>query len=377
MAAGEVRVDDDLIELPLAGLHAELGGRMVPFAGHAMPVQYSAGVMAEHLHVRAAAGLFDVSHMGQVVVRGPDAAAALERLVPADVVGLAEGRQRYGLLTLSDGGVADDLMVANRGDHLLLVVNGAMARFDLEILRAGLPGLEVTLLEDRALLALQGPGAEAALAALVPGVAAMRFMDFRAHPWGHAELWVGRAGYTGEDGFEVSLPADAAEAFARTLLAEPGVLPIGLGARDSLRLEAGMPLYGQDLSETITPVEAGLGWAIPKVRRNGGARAGGFPGADRILAELAAGPARLRMGLRPEGRAPMRAGTPLYAAMDAAEPVGTVTSGGFGPTVGAPVAMGLVPAGTEPGATLYGEVRGRRLPATVRALPFHAPRYKR
>ena len=366
---------DDLKTLPLADLHAELGAKMGPFAGYAMPVQYPMGVMAEHLHTRARAGLFDVSHMGQIVVRGDDRAAALERLIPMDVAGLPAGRQRYGLLTTPSGGTADDLMFANRHDHLLLVVNGAMKYADLAMLRAGMPDCEVTLLDDRALLALQGPAAEAALAALVPDVAAMRFMDVRTLMWDGADLIVGRAGYTGEDGFEISVPAVAADPFARALLAHPDVAPIGLGARDSLRLEAGMPLYGQDLTPQIGPVEAGLAWAIPKVRRTGGARAGGFPGADAILAHLVDGPARVRVGLRPEGRAPMRHGTMLYADADAPEPLGTVTSGGFGPSVGAPIAMGYVPAGT--GGTLYGDVRGRRLPVAVTDLPFHQPRYKR
>lgn len=367
----------DPINLPLAGLHAELGGKMVPFAGYSMAVQYPAGVMAEHLHVRAKAGLFDVSHMGQVVVRGPDAAQALERVLPVNVMGLAEGRQRYGLLMLSNGGVADDLMFANRGDHLLLVVNGAMKHADLEILRAGLPDCAVDLLDDRALLAVQGPAAETVLDALVPGVAAMRFMDVRSFDWHGADLWISRSGYTGEDGYEISVPVAQAEALARALLAHADVLPIGLGARDSLRLEAGMPLYGQDLTAEISPVEADLTWAIQKVRRTGGDRAGGFPGAERVLAELDNGPARRRVGLLPQGRAPMRMGVMLYDSEDAAAPCGTVTSGGFGPSVGAPIAMGYVPAGTATGTTLYGDVRGKRLPVTVADLPFHTPRYKR
>ncbi|WP_179378576.1 glycine cleavage system aminomethyltransferase GcvT [Jannaschia marina] len=367
----------DPIDLPLAALHTELGGKMVPFAGYSMPVQYSLGVMAEHLHVRAKAGLFDVSHMGQVILRGTGAAAALEALLPIDVIGLSEGRQRYGLLMLPDGGVADDLMVANRGDHLVVVVNGAMKHADMEILRAGLPDLSVELQEDRALLALQGPAAEGVLAALVPDVAAMRFMDVATFDWSGTDLWVSRSGYTGDDGYEISVPVAEVEALARALLSHEDVEPIGLGARDSLRLEAGMPLYGQDLTPEISPVEAGLGWAIQKVRRTGGERAGGFPGADRVLRELAEGTARRRTGLLPQGRAPMRAGVMLYDAPGAVTPVGTVTSGGFGPSVGAPIAMGYVLAGAAAGATLYGEVRGKRLPVTVADLPFHTPRYKR
>ena len=367
----------DPISLPLADLHAELGGKMVPFAGYSMPVQYPAGVMSEHLHVRDKAGLFDVSHMGQVVLRGDGAAQALEGLLPVNVVGLAEGRQRYGLLMLPDGGVADDLMFANRGDHLLLVVNGAMKHADMEILRAGLPGLSVEMLDGRALLALQGPLAETVLEAMVPGVAAMKFMDVRSFDWNGADLWISRSGYTGEDGYEISVPVAQAEAFARALLASDDVMPIGLGARDSLRLEAGMPLYGQDLTADISPVEADLGWAIQKIRRTGGDRAGGFPGADRVLAELDNGPKRRRVGLLPEGRAPMRMGVMLYGSDTATAPIGTVTSGGFGPSVGAPIAMGYVPDGTVTGTVLYGDVRGKRLPVTVTDLPFHQPRYKR
>ena len=306
---------------------------------------------------------------------GDGAAEALERLLPVSVAGLAPGRQRYGLLLTGNGGVADDLMFANRGDHWLLVVNGAMKHADMDILTAGLPDHEVTLLDDRALLALQGPEAEAALAALVPGAADMRFMDYATHEWDGTDLWISRSGYTGEDGFEISVPVPRAEALARALLAREAVAPIGLGARDSLRLEAGMPLYGQDLTPEITPVEAGLGWAIQKVRRRGGEREGGFPGADRILRELADGPDRIRVGLRPAGRAPMRQGTMLYASEDAAQPIGTVTSGGFGPTIGGPVAMGYVPTGTA--GTLLGDVRGKRLPVEVVDLPFYQPRYRR
>lgn len=365
----------DLKPLVLEALHAELGGKMVPFAGYAMPVQYPMGVMNEHLHCRTRAGLFDVSHMGQVIVRGP--ALALERLIPADVAGLAEGRQRYGLLTLEGGGVADDLMFTNRGDHFYLVVNGACKHADMALLHAGLPDCEVTLLDDRALLALQGPEAEAVLSTMLPDVAAMRFMDTAVCDWDGHEVWVSRSGYTGEDGFELSVPNAGAEAFARVLLAHDAVEPIGLGARDSLRLEAGMPLYGQDLSPEITPVAAGLKWSIQKIRRTGGARAGGFPGAEIILQELTDGPATRRVGLRPEGRAPMRGGVVLYGSTDATAPIGTITSGGFGPSIGAPIAMGYVPADLPIGATIYGDVRGKRLPVTLTDLPFHTPRYKR
>ena len=353
---------------------------MVPFAGHEMPVQYPTGVMKEHLHTRAAAGLFDVSHMGQVILRPRAGMAALvagfEGLMPVDVAGLARGRQRYGLLTDDAGGILDDLMFANRGDHLFVVVNAGCKAADIAHLTAHLASVaEVVPVTDRALLALQGPGAEAALAALVPGVAAMRFMDVGVFDSGFGEVWVSRSGYTGEDGFEVSLPDVGAEGFARGLLAMPGVAPIGLGARDSLRLEAGLCLYGHDIDTGTSPVEAGLTWAIPKLRRTGGARAGGFPGAARILAELDRGAARVRVGLRPEGRAPMREGTPLWDAPEGGRRIGAVTSGGFGPSVDAPVAMGYVTAGIT--GTLWGEVRGRRLPGRITALPFHPTTYKR
>jgi aminomethyltransferase len=267
-------------------------------------------------------------------------------------------------------------MIANRGDHLFLVVNAACKAADIEHLMAHVPGVEPVT--DRALLALQGPAAEAALARLVPRVAEMRFMDAATHVWLDVELWISRSGYTGEDGFEVSLPEDRAEAFARALLEMDEVAPIGLGARDSLRLEAGLCLYGHDIDTTTTPVEAGLKWAIQKVRRKGGERAGGFPGAERILAELEGGPARLRVGLRPEGRAPMREGTALFASEDAAEPLGAITSGGFGPSVGGPIAMGYVPVDhAAPGTRLFGELRGKRLPLEIVPMPFQPTTYRK
>ncbi len=369
----------DLRTLPLAALHAELGARMGPFAGWEMPVQYADGVLREHLHCRSAAALFDVSHMGQVMLHGPGAAAALEALVPADLVGLADGRQRYGLFTDLQGGILDDLMVARRGDDLFLVVNAANAAADVAHLQAGLPaGIEVDVIADRALLALQGPKAQGALAPLVPCAAAMRFMDAAVLDWEGAALWLSRSGYTGEDGFEISVPLGAAEAFARTLLAQPGVAPAGLGARDSLRLEAGLPLQGQDIGPDTSPVEAGLGWSVGRARRTGGARPGGFPGAERILHDLAHGTARARVGLLPDGRAPMRAGTPLFAAEGDPTPMGRITSGGFSPSLERPVAMGFVPSRLcAPGTRVYAELRGRRLPAVVTALPFRAPGYRK
>ncbi|MBT9384681.1 glycine cleavage system aminomethyltransferase GcvT [Pseudooceanicola sp. CBS1P-1] len=370
--------DAPLTRLKLHDLHAELGAKMVPFAGHEMPVQYATGVMKEHLHTRAAAGLFDVSHMGQVILKGADPetlALGLESLIPAAVLGLGQGRQRYGLLTNEAGGIRDDLMFANRGDHLFVVVNAACKAADISHMREALGGIEVVEITDRCLLALQGPGAEAALAALAPEVAQMRFMDVASVTLAGAEAWVSRSGYTGEDGFEISVPAEAAEALARALLAQEGVLPIGLGARDSLRLEAGLCLYGHDINEETTPLEAGLGWSIQKARRKGGARAGGFPGAERILAEVESGPARLRVGLRPEGRAPMREGVALF---DGETPVGAITSGAFGPSLQAPVSMGYVPTALcAVGTKLAGELRGRMAAVTVDSLPFLPAQFKR
>lgn len=373
----------DLKRTVFFDLHVALGAKMVPFAGYDMPVQYPAGVLKEHLHARAAAGLFDVSHMGQVILRPKsgqyqDAALAFERLVPVDVAGLAEGRQRYGMLTNDAGGILDDLMFANRGDHLFVVVNAGCKDQDLAHMQAHLSDIcDVTPVTDRALVALQGPVAEATLEALVPGAAAMRFMDVAILPWDGVDLWISRSGYTGEDGYEISVPNARAVAFAEALLARPGVAPIGLGARDSLRLEAGMCLYGHDIDETTTPVEGNLTWAIQKARRASGAREGGFPGAARILGELANGPSRRRVGLRPEGRAPMREGTVVFATEFGGEPIGTITSGGFGPSIEAPMAMAYLPASLGEGVTVYGEVRGKRLPAIVAPMPFQPTNYKR
>ncbi|SDE40768.1 aminomethyltransferase [Salipiger thiooxidans] len=374
---------DELKRTPLHDLHLSLGAKMVPFAGYEMPVQYKLGVMKEHLHCRAAAGFFDVSHMGQVILRGDDpegVALALETLVPVAVAGLGEGRQRYGLFTNEDGGIEDDLMIANRGDHLFLVVNAACKEADVARLRAGLEpaGVTVDYIEDRALFALQGPAAEQVLAALNPAVAGMRFMDVATVELAGAECWVSRSGYTGEDGYEISVPEESAVALAEALLAHEAVEPIGLGARDSLRLEAGLCLYGHDLDPTTTPVAGGLLWAIQKARRADGARAGGFPGAEKILAEIATGAPSVRVGLKPEGRAPMREGVELFETETGGDAVGRITSGGFGPTVGGPVAMGYVPAqAAPPGSRLYGEVRGKRLPVDVIALPFVKQSYKR
>jgi len=375
---------DELKRTGLHDLHVALGAKMVPFAGYEMPVQYPMGVLKEHLHTRERAGLFDVSHMGQVILRpksgdAADAARALEALVPVDVLGLKEGRQRYALFTDEAGGILDDLMVAHRGDHLFLVVNAARKDPDLAHMRAHLAdACAIEPIEDRLLLALQGPAAEATLARLVPGVADTRFMDVRVLASDFGDAWISRSGYTGEDGFEISVPEARGRAFAEALLTMDEVAPIGLGARDSLRLEAGLCLYGSDLDETTSPVEASLDWAIQKARRRGGAREGGFPGADRILSELESGPSRRRVGLLPEGRAPMRAGTALYAGQDDARPVGSVTSGAFGPSIERPMSMGYVAAGNAAtGTRLFGEVRGKRLPAIITDMPFRPSTYKR
>jgi len=371
----------DLKRTALYEIHVTSGAKMVPFAGYEMPVQYAAGVMKEHLHTREAAGLFDVSHMGQVLLfpksgRLEDAQAALEKLVPVSILGLGEGRQRYALFTNDNGGILDDLMVANRGDHLLLVVNAACKADDIAHLQTHLSDIcEVRPVGDRALLAIQGPKAEAALSALVPGAADMRFMDTTAIDWNGTDVWVSRSGYTGEDGYEVSVPDRLAVRFAEELLRLNQVEPIGLGARDSLRLEAGLCLYGSDIDTTTTPVEAAIEWAIQKVRRNGGDRAGGFPGANRILGELDDGAPRRRVGLLPEGRAPMRAGTELFAGDSK---VGEITSGAYGPSIERPMSMGYVAAEyAEIGLKLDGELRGKRMPVTVADLPFRPSNYKR
>ena len=369
----------DLRQTPLYDMHLELGAKMVPFAGYDMPVQYPLGVMKEHLHCRAGAGLFDVSHMGQVILRGAGAAAGLEALIPQDVIGLEDGRQRYGFFTNAAGGIEDDLMFANRGDHLFLVVNAGCKEADVARLRAALePDVTVEYIEDRALLALQGPAAETALAKLAPEVADMRFMDVATVTLNGDECWVSRSGYTGEDGYEISVPEEAAVALARALLANEQVEPIGLGARDSLRLEAGLCLYGHDIDAATSPVEAALTWGIQKVRREGGERAGGFEGADVILAQLAEGVARKRVGLLPEGRAPMREGTEIFAGAEGGAPIGFVTSGAFGPTLQGPMAMAYVPTDvSQIGTQLFGEVRGKRLPVKVAKLPFTPANFKR
>jgi aminomethyltransferase len=358
----------DLLATPLSALHRELGGRMVPFAGYSMPVQYPAGIMAEHLHTRAAAGLFDVSHMGQAELVGEGAAAALERLTPADVQGLKPGRQRYGVLLNAQGGIVDDFMFANMGDRLFLVVNASRKHVDLPLIESVLPrGVTLRPLADRALLALQGPGAVAALATILPDLASLKFMGV----WEGQGMVISRSGYTGEDGVEISVPAEQAEGFAKTLLALPGVMPAGLGARDSLRLEAGLCLYGNDIDETTSPVEANLVWSIGKRRR----MEWNFAGAETIRGQLDHGVSRLRVGIQPQGRQPARGHTVIQAAgLD----IGEITSGGFGPSVNAPVAMGYVAREhAADGTPLELLVRGKGLSAHVAPLPFHPHRYAR
>ncbi len=362
----------DLLRTPLFDLHRELGAKLVAFAGYEMPVQYREGIVAEHRWCREHAALFDVSHMGQIAIRGKDAAIALERLVPAEIAGVAEGRARYTVMTAENGGILDDLILSNAGDHLFLVVNAACKRGDLVHLRAHLePGCEVVELADRALIALQGPEAERALSRLAPGCTRLRFMQTAEMPLRGVRCRVSRLGYTGEDGFEISVPSAEATGLARALLDNPEVRPAGLGARDSLRLEAGLCLYGHDIDRSTTPVEAGLAWTIGKRRRE----RGGFPGAPIILRQLVEGPPRKLVGIRPEGRAPAREGTEI---VQGGVVVGRITSGGFGPTVGGPLAMGYVPTAlANPGTPLGLRIRGRDEPARVTALPFVPHRYHR
>ena len=369
----------NLLTTPLNALHLELGARMVPFAGYSMPVQYPAGLVAEHHHTRNAAGLFDVSHMGQLRLTDPAAAAAFESLMPVDVMGLGVNKQRYGLLLNDEGGIIDDLMFVNRGEDIFVIVNGACKHGDLAHIQQRIGSrCSIEPQFDRALLALQGPQAVTTLQRLVSGVEQLVFMTGTAATWEGAELYVTRSGYTGEDGFEISLPAHAADAFARTLLAQPEVKPIGLGARNSLRLEAGLCLYGNDIDTTTTPVEAGLNWAMQKVRRTGGARAGGFPGAAKVLAQLdGSAPAqRLRVGLVGLERVPVREHVELHN--DAGQKVGEVTSGLLAPTADQPVALAYVQAEyAASGTRLNAMVRGKAVPMQVSPLPFVPNRYFR
>jgi aminomethyltransferase len=358
--------------LPLDGWHRARGGRMVPFAGYQMPVQYD-GIIAEHLWTRASAGLFDVSHMGQLLIAGPGAEKGLETLLPADLASLQEGRLRYSLLLNVDGGIIDDLMITRRGGHFYMVVNGATKHGDIDYLEDKLTrNLVLDHMKEQALLALQGPKAVDALARLVPGVEALGFMTGAAFVIGGAKTWISRSGYTGEDGFEISILASDATAVADLLAGQPEVRPIGLGARDSLRLEAGLPLYGHDLDRETTPIEAGLAFAVSKQRRAGG----GFAGWHRIVQELADGPIRKRVGLAIDGRQPVREGAMVVD--DEGNEVGKVTSGGFSPSLEAPIAMAYVPlASAAPGTKVSLAARGKIFTGTVTAMPFVPHRYQR
>jgi aminomethyltransferase len=363
---------ESLLRTPLYDLHKSLGAKLVPFAGYEMPVQYPQGILAEHLHTRAKAGLFDVSHMGQVRLSGAGAATALETLCPGDIQALGTLRQRYTLFTNDRGGILDDLMVTNAGDHLFVVVNAACKVADIAHLRARIGNrTKIEVLEDRALLALQGPAAADVIGRLAPELNRLTFMTAASATLVGAPCFVTRSGYTGEDGFEISVPADRAEALAKRLLAEPEVAPIGLGARDSLRLEAGLCLYGHDIDETTTLVEADLLWAYHKRRR----AEGGFPGWEIVQRQLADGPTRKRVGILPDGKAPARDHTEVT---DGTARIGEITSGGFGPTVGGPVAMGYVAtAQAAPGTGVSLVVRGTPRPARIVKLPFVPPRYHR
>ena len=375
----QLSADTALLNTPLNALHIELGARMVPFAGYSMPVQYPMGLMAEHHHTRAEAGLFDVSHMGQLRLVGPDAAAAFESLMPVDVIDLPVGKQRYGLLLTDEGTIIDDLMFVNRGTDIFVIVNGACKAGDIAHIQARIGSrCKVIPMPERALLALQGPKAVDALSRMVPGVEKLVFMTGAAFEWQGADLFITRSGYTGEDGFEISVGNTVVDAFARALLAQVEVKPIGLGARNSLRLEAGLCLYGNDIDTTTTPIEAGLNWAIQKVRRTGGARAGGFPGATIVLGQLdGTHPlTRKRVGLIAQERVPVREHVELQSLQGVK--IGEVSSGLLGPTANVPVAMGYVDAAnTALGTVVHAMVRGKAVPMTVSAMPFVPNRYYR
>ena len=367
--------NETLSKTALHDLHVKAGARMVPFAGYSMPVQYPEGILKEHLHTRAAAGLFDVSHMGQVRLHGADAAKALEKLVPIDVIDLPLNRQRYAVFTSEDGGILDDLMVTNCGDHLFLVVNAGCKTDDIAHLRAQLPtSVEVETLPQHSLLALQGPSARAVLTRLAPAVGELKFMQAATIDIAGIPCWVSCSGYTGEDGYEISVADNHVEALATRLLAEDEVALIGLGARDSLRLEAGLCLYGHDIDRTTTPIEANLIWSLSKIRRPGGARAGNYVGAQKIEDQLANGVAQKRVLLRPQGKQPVREGAAIVDA--SGNTVGKITSGGFGPSVGAPIAMGYVVTSALQ-SELFALVRDKKIPLALQSGPFVEQRYYR
>jgi aminomethyltransferase len=357
---------------PLYDLHVELGGKMVDFAGWEMPVQYPMGIMGEHNHTRAKAGLFDVSHMGQVILRGENVGEMLETICPQAYATLKEGKARYGFFTNEEGGIMDDLIVSNAGSYWFVVVNAALRHQDIPHMAANLDGVEVTEIFDRALIAVQGPSAEEVVAALCPDARDMKFMETIMAEIMGATCRVSRLGYTGEDGYEISIPEDKAVEITRAFLAHDDCEPAGLGARDSLRLEAGLCLYGNDIDQSTSPVEASLGWAMQKRRKE----EGGFPGAARIQKELAEGPAKKLVGIKPEGRAPARQHVEIQCLEG--NTIGEITSGGFGPTVGGPVAMGYVSAGHgQPGEKVNLIIRGKVQPAEIVSLPFVQQNYKR
>ena len=371
-----------LRKTPLNGLHREFGAKLTEFAGYEMPVQYGLGILGEHQHTRKKAGLFDVSHMGQVILSGQsyeETALSLEKVLPMDVLGLEIGRQRYGFLTNDDGGILDDLMFSNRGDHIFVVLNAACKDSDIKYLRSLLePNISIKEIESRALIALQGPASEAVLGKYHPQIENMKFMDVETLPIDGSECWISRSGYTGEDGFEISIPAEAAEPITRSILSNQNVEFIGLGARDSLRLEAGLCLYGHDIDQATTPVEASLTWAIQKARRSNGSRASGFIGSEIILKQLAGGTNKKRVGFLPQTRAPMREGVEIFGTETSKDAIGKITSGGYGPTVGYPIAMGYINseyANSED--DLFGELRGKRVPVKVSNLPFVPLNFKR
>ena len=371
-----------LRKTPLNALHREFGAKLTEFAGYEMPVQYRLGILGEHQHTRKKAGLFDVSHMGQVILSGQsyeETALALEKVLPMDVLGLEIGRQRYGFLTTDEGGILDDLMFSNRGDHIFVVLNAACKDSDIKYLRSLLePNISIKEIESRALIALQGPASEAVLSKYHPQIKNMKFMDVETLTIDGAECWISRSGYTGEDGFEISIPAEAAEPITRSILSNQNVEFIGLGARDSLRLEAGLCLYGHDIDQATTPVEASLTWAIQKARRSNGSRASGFIGSEIILKQLAGGTNKKRVGLLPQTRAPMREGVEIFATETSKEAIGKITSGGYGPTVGYPIAMGYINREyANSKDDLFGELRGKRVPVKVSNLPFVPLNFKR
>ncbi len=371
-----------LRKTPLYDLHRDLGAKLTEFAGYEMPVQYGLGILGEHQHTRTKAGLFDVSHMGQVILRGrsyQETALALEKLLPTDVLGLEAGRQRYGFLTTNSGGIFDDLMFSNRGDHIFIVLNAACKNSDIKHLKSLLePEILVEEVLNRALIALQGPASETVLGELNPQVKNMKFMDVETLLVSGVECWISRSGYTGEDGFEISIPATDAESVTRNILLNENVELIGLGARDSLRLEAGLCLYGHDINQATTPVEASLNWAIQKVRRANGERAGGFIGSKIILKQLDEGTERKRVGFLPQTRAPMREGVEVFETERSKDRIGIITSGGYGPTVGHPVAMGYIDSKyAQNKNNLFGELRGKRVPVKVSKIPFVPLNFKR